>query len=128
MIRLSKEFNFTISAFHHGLEAYKIPDIIRENDITVATFTDLWGYNIDQIWRIYSCLRYKLEAYDGSVFGPTILAKAGVNVALKSDHPVLFSRYLLHEAAKANQAYGLDEASALKVENNQSKSSKKKTL
>ena len=74
MIRIAKEFNFTISAFHHALEAYKIPEILRENLINVAIFSDLWGY--------------KMEALDGSVWAPKILHESGVPVALKSDHPV----------------------------------------
>lgn len=74
MIRLSKEFGFSITTFHHALEAYKIPDILRENAIRVAIFSDLWGY--------------KMEALDGSVWAPSILAEHGIEVALKSDHPV----------------------------------------
>lgn len=29
MIRTSKEFNFTIKAFHHALEAWKIPTLLK---------------------------------------------------------------------------------------------------
>jgi imidazolonepropionase-like amidohydrolase len=47
-----------------------------------------------------------MEAYDASVFGPKILAENGVKVALKSDHPVIYARDLMYEAAKANH-YGL---------------------
>jgi hypothetical protein len=36
------EFNFTIAAFHHALEAYKISDVIKANNISIATFSDLW--------------------------------------------------------------------------------------
>lgn len=41
VIRLSKEFGFKIKAFHHSAEAWKIPDMIRENNITVLLFADL---------------------------------------------------------------------------------------
>jgi hypothetical protein len=30
MIRVSKEFNFKIAAFHHALEAWKIPKVLLE--------------------------------------------------------------------------------------------------
>ncbi|EFC48278.1 amidohydrolase family protein [Naegleria gruberi] len=98
MIRLSKEFGFKISAFHHALEAYKIADILERNKITVATFADLFGF--------------KVEAYEASVHAPSILRNKNVRVALKSDHPVIHSKYLLLNAAKSH-FYGLDEQSAL---------------
>jgi len=97
-IRLSKEFNFTINAFHHALEAYHVADLIQRNHITIATFADLFGY--------------KLEAYEASVNAPVILRSKNVRVALKSDHPVIHAKYLLMNAAKSHY-YGLDESSAL---------------
>jgi len=45
-IRVSKEFGYSINAFHHALEAYKIPQIIKSNNITVATFADMWGFKV----------------------------------------------------------------------------------
>lgn len=98
MIRLSKEFDFKIATFHHGLSAYKIPNQLKENDITVATFADLFGY--------------KVEAYDASVLSPKILDEAGVNVAMKSDHPVTHSKDLISQAARAFY-YGFKEESAI---------------
>ncbi|KAG2063570.1 hypothetical protein BDR04DRAFT_1123168 [Suillus decipiens] len=40
---------------------------------------------------------WKREAYRGSEFAPRVLAEHGIDVAIKSDHPVVNSRYLLHE-------------------------------
>ncbi|KAI9269294.1 hypothetical protein BDA99DRAFT_461129 [Phascolomyces articulosus] len=102
MIRHSIEFNFTISAFHHALDAYLIPDIIKRarNNITIATFADHWGY--------------KKEAFQASPFSPKILHEAGLPVALKSDHPVLNSQHLVFEAAKSNH-YGLPPQVAFKA-------------
>lgn len=101
IIRHANEFNFDISAFHHALEAYRIPDIIKRarNNITVATFADNWGY--------------KKEAFGGSPQAPKILFEAGIPVALKSDHPVLNSQHMAFEAAKAAH-YGLPEQEAFK--------------
>lgn len=75
LLRLSKQFNFTITAFHHALEAYMIADKLAEAQIGAAIFPDNWAY--------------KKEAYDASVHSPEILDKAGVKVAFKSDHPVM---------------------------------------
>lgn len=102
MIRHANEFNFNISAFHHALEAYRIPDIIKRarNNITVATFADNWGY--------------KKEAFGASPEAPKLLFEAGIPVALKSDHPVLNSQHMAFEAAKAAH-YGLPEQDAFKA-------------
>ncbi|RCH90814.1 hypothetical protein CU098_006867, partial [Rhizopus stolonifer] len=102
MIRHSLEFNFTISAFHHALDAYRIPDILRRapNNITIATFADHWGY--------------KKEAFQAIPEAPKILYEAGVPLALKSDHPVLNSQHLIFEAAKTTH-YGLPPQEAFKA-------------
>ncbi|KAL9538311.1 hypothetical protein MBANPS3_011030 [Mucor bainieri] len=101
MLRHAEEFNFNISAFHHALEAYKIPEILRraQNNITIATFADHWGY--------------KKEAYGASPRAPKYLYEAGIPVALKSDHPVLNSQHMAFEAAKATH-YGLPPQEAFK--------------
>jgi imidazolonepropionase-like amidohydrolase len=56
--------------------------------------------------------RYKREAYRGSEFAPKILAEAGIRVVMKSDHPVINSRYLVFEAQQAHY-YGLSDNLAL---------------
>lgn len=101
MLRHADEFNFNISAFHHALEAYKIPEIIKraQNNITIATFADHWGY--------------KKEAFGASPQAPKYLYESGIPVALKSDHPVLNSQHMAFEAAKATH-YGLPPQEAFK--------------
>ncbi|KAK4517463.1 uncharacterized protein ATC70_000800 [Mucor velutinosus] len=102
LIRHSLEFNFTISAFHHALDAYRVPEILRRatNNITIATFADNWGYT--------------KETYQSIPEAPKILYEAGVPLALKSDHPVLNSQRLMFEAAKATH-YGLPPQEALRA-------------
>jgi len=51
MIELSREFGFRISAFHHGVEAYKIADVLAHEGICGALWADWWGF--------------KMEAWDG---------------------------------------------------------------
>jgi imidazolonepropionase-like amidohydrolase len=100
IVRLANEFRFQIGALHHALEAWKIPRLLVDHGIGVATFADLWGF--------------KMEAYDASVHAPKLLQEAGVTLALKTDHPVIDAQYLMHEAAKAHH-YGLGEQAALQA-------------
>ncbi|RCI03780.1 hypothetical protein CU098_011594 [Rhizopus stolonifer] len=102
MVRHSLEFDFNISAFHHALDAYRIPSVIKRarNNITVATFADNWGY--------------KKEAFQAIPQAPKILFDAGIPLALKSDHPVLNSQHLVFEAAKSTH-YGLPAQEAFKA-------------
>ncbi|KAJ3273639.1 hypothetical protein HDV01_004248 [Terramyces sp. JEL0728] len=100
LIRLSHEYNFKITAFHHALEAWRVAPLLAKEGIATAIFADHWGY--------------KKEAYDSSVRAAQVLTDAGVQVAFKSDHPVLNAQNLIYEAAKAHH-YGLDADIALKA-------------
>jgi imidazolonepropionase-like amidohydrolase len=51
MLDVAKEFGFRISAFHHGVEAYKIADELATAGVCGALWADWWGF--------------KMEAYDG---------------------------------------------------------------
>jgi imidazolonepropionase-like amidohydrolase len=51
MLDIAKEFGYKISAFHHGVEAYKIADRLAEEGVCGALWADWWGF--------------KMEAYDG---------------------------------------------------------------
>ena len=42
MIDVAKEFNYKITAFHHGVEAYKIADLLADNGICGALWADWW--------------------------------------------------------------------------------------
>ena len=98
--RIAEEYNIRVAAIHHALEAWKVADLLRERKVAVATFSDLWGF--------------KMEAYDASVHAPRLLLEAGVNVALKTDHPVIDARDLMMEAAKSHH-YGVPEQQALQM-------------
>ena len=97
VLRLAEEFGYSVSAFHHSLEAWKIPALLT--NVTIATWADWWGF--------------KHEAYDGSVHAPAILHNANVKVAIKSDDDVV-SRYLMFETAKAVH-YRLDPGYAIQA-------------
>ncbi|OJJ97602.1 hypothetical protein ASPACDRAFT_1858361 [Aspergillus aculeatus ATCC 16872] len=102
MLRHSEEFGFRIQAFHHALEAWRVPDTIKNSgqNITVATFSHF--------------AHYKHEAYDATLYAGRILTEHGVPVAYKSDgsNEFLNAKYLLSQAAEAH-SFGLPEAQAL---------------
>ncbi|KZT72054.1 composite domain of metallo-dependent hydrolase [Daedalea quercina L-15889] len=101
MVRLTNEFKFSIAAFHHAHETYLVSDMLKKaygHPPAVALFA--------------TNARYKREAYRGSEFAPRILAENGLSVIMKSDHPVLDSRFLLYEAQQAHY-YGLPANLAL---------------
>ena len=51
MLDLAKEFGFKVSAFHHGVEAYKLADRLAAEGVCGALWADWWGF--------------KMEAFDG---------------------------------------------------------------
>ncbi|WVR07370.1 hypothetical protein IAU60_004411 [Kwoniella sp. DSM 27419] len=96
LVRISNEFQFPIAAFHHAHETYLVPDLLKQ----------AWGPVPPAVAIFATNARYKREAYRGTEFAPKILADEGLTVIMKSDHPVLDSRYLVAEAAFAHH-YGL---------------------
>jgi imidazolonepropionase-like amidohydrolase len=99
-IAMAKEFGYKIRAFHHALEAYKVPDEIAANNIAIATFADWWGY--------------KQEAWDAIPWNATMVMRKGVRVAIKSDSED-YTRRLNQEAAKTMRYGGATEEEALKM-------------
>ncbi|KAG6880354.1 hypothetical protein C0992_007765 [Termitomyces sp. T32_za158] len=91
IVRLSNEFEFPIASFHHASEAWLVPGLLKKT----------WG-GIPGVAMFATNHRYKREAYRGSEFAPRILADEGIPVVMKSDHPVINSRYLLYEAQQAH--------------------------
>ncbi|KAF8904152.1 hypothetical protein CPB85DRAFT_1225892 [Mucidula mucida] len=101
MVRLTNEFKFSIAAFHHAHESYLIPEALKN------------AYGTTPASAIFAIIgRYKRESYRHSEYAPRILADAGIDVVMKTDHPLVNSRYLLHEAQQAHY-YGLPAHIAL---------------
>ncbi|EPT00762.1 hypothetical protein FOMPIDRAFT_1121854 [Fomitopsis schrenkii] len=91
MVRLTNEFEFPIASFHHASEAWLVPNLLKQTwggTPTVAMFAEVH--------------RYKRESFRGSGFAPRVLADNGIPVVMKSDHPILNSRYLIYEAQQAH--------------------------
>ena len=51
ILDMADEFGYRVSAFHHGVEAYKIADELAQEGVCGALWADWWGF--------------KMEAYDG---------------------------------------------------------------
>ncbi|WWC90877.1 uncharacterized protein L201_005814 [Kwoniella dendrophila CBS 6074] len=102
LVRVSNEFQFPIAAFHHAHETYLVPDLLKQ----------AYGEEPPAVAIFATNARYKREAYRGTEFAPKILSDNGLKVIMKSDHPVLDSRYLLTEASWAHH-YGLNYSESL---------------
>jgi len=85
MLDMAKEFGFHIAAFHHAVEAYKIADMLRENNVCAAMWSD-WGY-------------FKMESYDAVNENIALVHNAGACAIVHSDDPNGIQR-LNQEASK----------------------------
>ena len=106
MIEIAKEFNYKITAFHHAVEAYKIADLLAENNICAALWADWWGF--------------KHEAYDMVQANIAIVdqARNGTGCAIVHSDDEIGIQHLNVEAAKALSAgikagYDISKARAM---------------
>lgn len=86
---MAKEMGYRVTAFHHAVEAYKIGDLLRQNDVCSAIWADWYGF--------------KMEAYDGIIENAAFLQNQGACVVIHSDSANDIQR-LNQEAAKAQAA------------------------
>ncbi len=86
---MAKEMGYKVSAFHHAVEAYKIGDLLRENEVCSAIWADWYGF--------------KMESYDGIPQNAAYLQREGACVVIHSDDENSIQR-LNQEAAKAQAA------------------------
>jgi imidazolonepropionase-like amidohydrolase len=89
MIDIAKEFGYRIRAFHHGVEAYKVADVLAREGIGAAVWAD-WG-------------AFKLEAADAVRGNMALVDKAGARTIVHSDDESGIQR-LNQEAAKGMAA------------------------
>ena len=89
MINISQEFGYKVSTFHHGVEAYKIADLLADEGICAALWADWWGF--------------KHEAYDMSIANIAIVdqARGGTGCAIVHSDSASGIQRLNQEAAKA---------------------------
>ncbi|WP_233261565.1 amidohydrolase family protein [Vitiosangium sp. GDMCC 1.1324] len=86
MLQVADEFGYSIRAFHHALEAYKVRDQLAAKQVAVATWADWWGF--------------KMEAWDGIPENAGLISQAGARSVIHSDSALGIQR-LNQEAGKA---------------------------
>ncbi len=100
VLRIAKEFDINVT-LEHCTEGHLVADKIAEAGVPAIVGPTLTG-------------KVKVELKDRTFETPGVLAKAGVKVALMSDHPVVPTENLPIYAAMSVKA-GMDEEEALKA-------------
>jgi imidazolonepropionase-like amidohydrolase len=99
-LRLADEFGYDL-VIDHGTEAHLLADELAERGIPVLVGPMLTS-------------RSKVELRHRSLRTPGLLARAGVEVSIITDHPVVPIRFLVHQATLAVRE-GLDRETALRA-------------
>ncbi len=99
-VRLSEEFGYRL-VLHHGTEGHLLADVLAAKGIPVV------------IGPLFTT-RSKVELRNRSLRNPGLLAKAGVTIAITTDHPVVPIHFLVHQATLAVKE-GLDRDEALRA-------------
>ncbi len=86
LCRIAEEFGFKIGTFQHGLETYKVAEIVKEHAIGASIFSDWWAY--------------KVEVTDAIPYAGPINHEVGLLTSFNSDSDDL-ARRMNVEAAKA---------------------------
>lgn len=97
ILRLKDEFGFDLT-LHHSTEAYKVANEIARRKVNAVVLP----------------LGPRIGLAEDAMAGPAILWKAGVRIAMHTDHPVINQKWLRLCAALAMR-YGLPEDEALKA-------------
>nr|CEL19466.1 N-acetylglucosamine-6-phosphate deacetylase [Kibdelosporangium sp. MJ126-NF4]CTQ94736.1 N-acetylglucosamine-6-phosphate deacetylase (EC 3.5.1.25) [Kibdelosporangium sp. MJ126-NF4] len=98
-IRLADEFGYRL-VVNHGTEGHLMADTLAERNIPVIVGPLMVG-------------RGKIETARRTLKGPGIMARAGVKIALTTDHPVVPIDFLVHQATLCVKE-GLDTDTALR--------------
>ncbi|MGJ8637208.1 MAG: amidohydrolase family protein [Phycisphaerales bacterium] len=86
LCRIAEEFGFKIGTFQHGLETYKVAEIVKEHAIGASIFSDWWAY--------------KVEVTDAIPYAGPINHEVGLLTSFNSDSDDV-ARRMNTEAAKA---------------------------
>ncbi|MBW4719015.1 amidohydrolase [Saccharothrix obliqua] len=97
-LRLADEFGYRLIV-NHGTEGHLVADLLAERNVPVV------------IGPLFTS-RSKVEVRNRSLHTPGVLARAGVEIAITTDHPVVPINFLVHQATLAVKE-GLDRDVAL---------------
>ncbi|KAB8189405.1 amidohydrolase family protein [Nonomuraea phyllanthi] len=98
-LRLADEFGYRL-IINHGTEGHLLADALAARNVPVI------------IGPLFTT-RSKVELRQRSLRNPGILARAGVELAITTDHPVVPIHFLVHQATLAVKE-GMDPAEALR--------------
>ena len=87
ILDMADEFGYKVTAFHHGVEAYKIANELAEKNVCAALWADWWGF--------------KMEAYDGIQENIAIVDRPQGSCAIVHSDSAEGIQRLNQEAAKA---------------------------
>ncbi|WP_026360723.1 amidohydrolase [Amycolatopsis nigrescens] len=99
-IRIAEEFGYRL-VINHGTEGHLIADVLAEHDVPVI------------LGPLFTT-RVKAEVRNRSLRSAGILARAGVKIAITTDHPVVPINFLVYQAALAVKD-GLDSDTAIRA-------------
>jgi len=99
-VRVAEEFGYQL-VIDHGTEAYLIADLLADRGIPVL------------VGPLFTS-RSKVEVRNRSISNPGRLARAGVEISIITDHPVVPIHFLVYQAALAVKD-GLDRDTALRA-------------
>jgi len=99
-VRVAEEFGYDL-VLDHGTEAHLVADLVAERGVPVL------------IGPLFTS-RSKVELRNRSLANPGKLAKAGVEISIITDHPVVPINFLIHQATLAVKE-GLDRETALRA-------------
>ena len=87
ILDMADEFGYKVTAFHHGVEAYKIADRLAKSGVCGALWADWWGF--------------KMEAYDGIQENIAMVDRPPGSCAIVHSDSAEGIQRLNQEAAKA---------------------------
>jgi imidazolonepropionase-like amidohydrolase len=99
-IRLAEEFGYRL-VVNHGTEGHLVADVLAQKNIPV-------------IFGPMFTTRVKVELRNRTMRAAGIMARAGVKLAITTDHPVVPIHFLVHQATLAVKE-GLDRETALRA-------------
>jgi imidazolonepropionase-like amidohydrolase len=99
-VRIADEFGYRL-VIDHGTEAHLIADLLAAKGIPVL------------IGPLFTS-RSKVELRNRSLANPGLLAAAGIEISIITDHPVVPINFLVHQATLAVKE-GLDRTTALRA-------------
>ncbi|MBE8168464.1 MAG: amidohydrolase family protein [Shewanella sp.] len=99
-LKVADAYNFTVKAFTHVLEGYKVADELAKHGAGASTFSDWWAY--------------KFEVYDAIPQNTCLMNQKGVVTSINSDDYAM-QRRLNQEAAKSMMYCDMSAADAWKM-------------